>query len=114
LQHAILRSFRCYVSPALLEEYNEVLPRARLKLDQQQISRLLKELRRTAVVVTPRIRVRSASDADDNKVIECALAGRADFIVTGNIRHFPVRFQDIRVVTPSNFQVVLASTPSKS
>ena len=114
LKHALLRRFRFYLSPALLGEYKEVLPRERLKLDRQQIDPFLLLLRSTAILVNPRKGVRIASDPDDNKVIECALAGRADFIVTGNIRHFPAQFQDVRVITPRDFLVVLASTPSKS
>jgi predicted nucleic acid-binding protein len=63
------------------------------------------------VLVTPRKRVQIATDPDDDKVIECALAGRADFIVTGNIRHFPTQFQDILVVSPRKFIEILASVP---
>src|SRR5277367_6726727 len=114
LKHALLRRFRFYLSPALIDEYKKVLPRARLKLDPKQIDRLILLLRSTATFVNPRKGVRIAGDPDDNKVIECALAGRADFVVTGNIRHFPAQFQDIRIITPRDFLVVLASTPGKS
>lgn len=114
LKHALLRRFRLYLSPALLDEYKKVLPRERLRLDPEQIDRLLLLLRSKAILITPRKYLRIASDPEDNKVIECALAGRADFIVTGNIRHFPAQFQDIRVITPRDFLVVLASTPGKS
>jgi putative PIN family toxin of toxin-antitoxin system len=111
LKQGLLRKFRWYLSPALLAEYNEVLARARLKLNQHQIARLLRDLRQTVVLVTPRKRVQIATDPDDDKVIECALAGRADFIVTGNIRHFPEQFQDILVVGPRKFIEILASVP---
>jgi predicted nucleic acid-binding protein len=31
----------------------------------------------------------TSPDPDDDKFIACALAGKADFLVTGNKRHFP-------------------------
>ena len=39
----------------------------------------------------------------NNHVLECAQAGDADYIVTGNIRHFPRIWQKTRVVTPREF-----------
>jgi len=31
--------------------------------------------------------------------------------VTGNLRHFPSQFQDIRVIPPKRFLMVLAAEP---
>jgi hypothetical protein len=40
---------------------------------------------------------------------ECACAAEADFLVTGNLRHFPLtEFQGIRILEPSGFAQVLA------
>jgi uncharacterized protein len=114
LKHALLRRFSFYLSSALYQEYEEVLSRARLKLDQAQIRRFLLDLRAAAVLVNPRRRLRITSDPDDNKVMECGLEARADFLVTGNVRHFPTQFQDVRVVSPRDFQVVLASAPVRA
>jgi predicted nucleic acid-binding protein len=63
-------------------------------------------------VVVPKKKLDVAIDPDDNKVVECALEARADYIVTGNIRHFPSRFQDIRIVLPRQFLTLLAAQPS--
>jgi len=51
------------------------------------------------------------TDANDNKFLECALEARADYVVTGNVRHFPSRFQDIRIVLPKQFLTTLAAEP---
>ena len=41
----------------------------------------------------------SSPDPGDDKFIACALAGKADFLVTGNKRHFPqTEFRNTRVV----------------
>ena len=60
-------------------------------------------------MVVPSKKVEATSDPDDNMFLECALEARADFVVTGNLRHFPSKFQDIRVVSPRQFLSVLAT-----
>ena len=112
LKLAMLKQFRCYVSESLLEEYIEVLARAQFGWDQRRIERLIRDLRAAATLVIPRKRLRITSDPDDNKVMECALEARADFVVTGNVRDFPARYQDVRVINPVDFLVLLASSRS--
>jgi|SRR5580658_3031078 putative PIN family toxin of toxin-antitoxin system len=111
LNLAALRRFRCYVSGPILDEYGEVLGRAYLRLNERTTFRSMERLRRSAVLVEPRRQVQVCVDAEDNKFLECALEARADYVVTGNVRHFPARFQDIRVVLPRQFLTVLAAEP---
>jgi predicted nucleic acid-binding protein len=59
--------------------------------------------------VQPSIRLKVTSDPEDNKVLECALEGRAQFVVTGNIRHFPKHYQGIGAVRPREFITILAA-----
>jgi putative PIN family toxin of toxin-antitoxin system len=110
LKLAVSKQFRCYVSESLLEEYLEVLARAQFGWDQRRIDRLIRDLQAAATLVIPRRRLRITSDPDNNKVMECALEARADFVVTGNVRDFPARYQDVRVISPLDFLVVLASS----
>jgi predicted nucleic acid-binding protein len=44
------------------------------------------------------MRVSAAADSDDNKFLECAEAANADYLVTGNKRHFPRAWKVTRVV----------------
>jgi putative PIN family toxin of toxin-antitoxin system len=109
LDLAFSRYFRCFVSEVLLEEYEEILKRTRLGLDARDTSRSIRLLRKAATLVVPRRILKVTSDPDDNKIIECALEARADYVVTGNTRHFPVQFQDIRIIRPRQFLTVLAA-----
>jgi putative PIN family toxin of toxin-antitoxin system len=106
-----LRQFKWYISDEILVEYQVVLVRQQLGLKQRYVAEFFTDLRETAVVVAPTKKVRECTDANDNKFMECALEARADYVVTGNVRHFPVRFQDIRVVLPRQFLTVLAAEP---
>src|ERR1700722_16761408 len=84
---------RCFISEALLAEYENVLGRTELNLSVGVTKTTLRRMRRTFTTVVPARRVVVSSDSEDNKVLECALEARADYIVTGNLRHFPTRFQ---------------------
>lgn len=56
------------------------------------------------VALTQRVQV-VANDPADNKIIECALAGAATYIVTGDRRHLlPLgSYQGIRILSPADF-----------
>jgi putative PIN family toxin of toxin-antitoxin system len=97
---ALGRKFQLVVSEALLEEYEEVLQRPRFDLDPGKIRRSIQAIRKAALLVQPQNQVHITRDPDDNKVLECALEGGAEYIVTGNARHFPKVFQGIKIIPP--------------
>ena len=66
-----------------------MLQRPRLKIDPERVDELLKLITRLATKVTPARRVAVAADQSDNKFLECVQAAAADYLVTGNKRHFP-------------------------
>ena len=94
-----------FVSQALLNEYEAVLKRPRFKLAEKQITELMGEINRKAFIVTPARRLNILKeDEPDNRVLECVYKARADFIITGNKRHFPFEeFKGSKIVTPREF-----------
>ena len=88
------------ISPDILAEYEKVLHYPRLKLDSSRISRFLSDIRKAGVLVVPGRTLNISRDELDNRFYECAEAGKADFLVTGNTRHFPVNHKGTRIVTP--------------
>ena len=56
-----------------------------------------------AEVVPITTRVRISRDPDDDMFIALAVDAQADFIITGNTKHFPAKHQRIAVVTPAQF-----------
>lgn len=52
---------------------------------RQQLLQLIKN---HAQLVTPARALQVAKDPDDNKFLECADVARADYLITGNQRHF--------------------------
>jgi putative PIN family toxin of toxin-antitoxin system len=93
------------VSEAVLAEYKEALNRPRLKLSPQRIARSLAVIRKTSLLVEPTrtIMVVVKNDDPDNRMLECAHATGASYLVTGNVRHFPKIFGATKIVTPKQF-----------
>ncbi|MBR8827960.1 MAG: putative toxin-antitoxin system toxin component, PIN family [Gomphosphaeria aponina SAG 52.96 = DSM 107014] len=54
-------------------------------------------------------------DADDNKIIECAIVGLANYIITGDKKHLlPIgNYQGISIVNGTNFLQILMSNNQK-
>jgi uncharacterized protein len=48
-------------------------------------------------------RLEVSSDPDDNMFIECAAAARADYLITGNQRHFPKFWKKTKIITSREF-----------
>ena len=55
-------------------------------------------LKRTAVEVRSRGRLKISSHDDDNRIYECALAAKADYIVTENTKHFKKPYKTTKIV----------------
>ena len=83
----------------ILEEYKGVLLKPRFSLDRKLVAKSLRTIRERARMVRPVVKLAVASDGADNRFLECASAGHADFVVTGNKRHFPPVWHQINVVT---------------
>lgn len=91
------------ISPAVLAEYRDVLSRPKLAAVHGRASELLAALTRAAVVVAPVDRIAASIDDDDNRFLECAEAAGADFLITGNLRHYPATSGVTRIVNARIF-----------
>ena len=85
---AMTRPARLYLSPAIFSEYKIVLSRPELKIRKGLRQELLRRIEDISHMVSPSSQLRVTSDPDDNIFLECADAARADYLVTGNLRHF--------------------------
>jgi uncharacterized protein len=91
------------VSPAVLSEYRDVLFRPKFAGLHNLATDRLNSLERTALVVIPSATVQVSPDDDDNRLLECAAAAKADFLVTGNLRHYPPCWGETRIVNARGF-----------
>jgi len=100
---------RLYVSRPILEEYSEVLSRPELRIRKGLRQQLLQFIKNHCYTVVPtRLLVEVTSDPDDNMFLECADTARADYLVTGNQKHFPRFWKKTKVITPREFNNLVA------
>jgi putative PIN family toxin of toxin-antitoxin system len=81
------------VSPATLSDYYEVLARPILHHRATEVENILNLLTGIALLVFPTTSATAASHPDDNCFLECAEAAAADYLITGNKRHFPMSWK---------------------
>ena len=101
--HALRRDFTLYSSVAILTETAQKL-RGKFGWEQDKITSLLKAIAKVAIVIKTKPHLHLLADEPDNRVLECAEAAGADFVVTGD-KHllFLKRFQNSNVVRLSDF-----------
>ena len=92
----------CY-DMRILVEYRDVLMRPKFGFVQTEIDGLLeyiKEIGSLYIATNTSIRLK---DPDDSPFLEVAVVSGADFLITGNIKHFPRKTKTQSVVTPKEF-----------
>lgn len=78
-----------FVSRPILEEYKGVLARPKFaSLDPARVQRVMVILE-GATVIIPAVTRTASPDESDNRFLECAEVAEADYLITGNVRHFP-------------------------
>ena len=94
-----------FLSSFILHELERIL-RDKFRLTRRQTDERVIFIRRMATLVEPmeRIALVTAKD-DDNRILECAVAACADYLVTGDKEHLlPLRsIGTTQIVTPAMF-----------
>lgn len=105
---AITKPARMYVSGEILAEYEHVLRRRELKIRRGLQTQFLQLVKNRAHVIRPSRPVKAALDANDDKFLECAEEARADYLITGNLRHFPRFWKSTKIVNAREFMSLAA------
>jgi len=91
------------VSPAILAEVASILKK-KFAWDDADIREALMVVGRHAELVKPEHRLRVLVDDADNRVLECAVEGHAEWIISGDHHLLGLReFQGIPIVRVSDF-----------
>ena len=87
------------MSRAILDELLEELSR-KFARDAEELAHVAVFFSDLAMIVAPRRRLRVVQDDADNRILECAIAGRAEAILTGDKALLALKsFRNIPVVT---------------
>jgi putative PIN family toxin of toxin-antitoxin system len=105
---ATTKPARWYVTNAIMEEYAVVLARPELKIRKSLRLQFIQLLKNHAYSITPSQLPQITADPDDNIFLECADAARADYLVTGNLRHFPRFWKKTKIIDSREFLDIVA------
>jgi putative PIN family toxin of toxin-antitoxin system len=108
--------FELLASEPIFAEYRRVLAydhvRARHRLSDTQLDQFITDFRQFVVLVEPNETITAIKDdPSDDKFLECAVAGSADYIVSGD-RHLLSlqQFRGIQILTPAAFLALIEQT----
>lgn len=97
------------ISPPILDEYRRVLDEMTKQRPMPVLGSILEIIELHSEMVTPvRFSERVCSDPDDDKLLEAALAARADYVVTGDAALLKIKnHQGIQIVRPRQFLALI-------
>ena len=98
LRIALAGGLAFYLSEPIFVEYKTVLGRPEFKFNRHDVANLLDDIRSFGIFVEPSVPVKASTDEPDNRFLECAVAAKAHYVVTGNKKHFPKRWLDTEIL----------------
>jgi putative PIN family toxin of toxin-antitoxin system len=85
----------------ILSEYRDVLARGKSSFDREVVEELITFLEAAGSPTLAAPLATTLPDPGDQMFIEVAVASHADFLVTGNLKHFPDKASEgVSVVSP--------------
>ena len=79
-------------------------PALRALTSETEVNQLLTLIQQDGVIVRPTETIHLCRDPKDNIFLECAVAGRADYLITGDLDLLTLHpFRGIRIVRPTEF-----------
>lgn len=99
LRRIIEQTDQLVLSRPIVDELLDVLAR-KFARDAEELAHVAVFVTELAVVVAPKRRLRVVKDDPDNRILECAVAGRAEVIVTGDKALLALKlYEKIRILT---------------
>ncbi|MBI3016718.1 MAG: putative toxin-antitoxin system toxin component, PIN family [Deltaproteobacteria bacterium] len=105
LDLAVDRRIQLVLSEAILSELYRVL-KVKFKRPEEELDWIIDLIIANCSLVEPSERITKIKEDDtDNRILECAVAAKASFIVSGDTKHLlPLKkFQTIEILTPREF-----------
>ncbi len=99
LRRIIEQTDQLVLSRPIVDELLDVLAR-KFARDAEELAHVAVFVTELAMIVAPKRRLRVVKDDPDNRILECAAAGRAEIIVTGDKALLALKlYRKIRILT---------------
>jgi putative PIN family toxin of toxin-antitoxin system len=107
--------FQLVSSAPLLNELDAVLRRPRIRdrlgWTEQELTDFVNALAGSVILVKPERRIDVVADEADNRILEAAVEGEADYVITGDTDLLSIGgHEGIQIVAPGRFAAILSTT----
>lgn len=87
------------ISKQILQEILSVLSK-KFSGDKEAISRVAVNLSEIAEMVNPTARIRVLKDEPDNRILECAVSGKADVVISGDKKMLKLKeYEGVKIIS---------------
>ena len=110
LEYALAGKYRIAISDMILDELRDVLTRPKFKLTQEQVKKIINEIEALCMLYFPTEAIKDACrDSDDNIILECAVAAKAEYIITGDDDLLSIgEYKSITIMNSADFLKIVS------
>ena len=96
------KKYSLYISKEILSEVEDFISRKKFGFSTQKISSAMEAILSYSEIINPGIKLNViVSDPDDNKILECAIACNAQYIVSGDSHLLDLReYGTLKIINP--------------
>ena len=107
LQLILEKKIKSVTSAILLAEFHEVINK-KFPLLSFHLKRIEDKIKKVSIIVNPKQSLHVVRDIDDNRVIEAAIEGNCQYIITGDKDLLVLKsYRQIKIITPDDFLKLL-------
>ncbi len=104
LRKAINKEYELIISVKQIEELKRVMDYPKFKFDERQKKKFLEMIFEISTVIDAKTELKVADDKNDDMLIECAIEGKADFIISGDDDLLRLKeFKSVKIVSVRDF-----------
>lgn len=101
------RQINAYISPFIISELIEILAK-KFHFNQIKLRQIERKIRKKFTVVNPIKILKIVRDADDNRIVETAIEGNCEYVITGDKDLLDLgNYKQIKIATADEFLSVL-------
>lgn len=111
LRRARAGEFALITCPFIMEELKRILSK-KFRLPQEELALAMETISEAiSQVIEHNLKIKDiCRDADDDNIIACAIAAKADYLVTGDSDLLEIKsYHSIKIISPRDFEAMFLS-----
>jgi putative PIN family toxin of toxin-antitoxin system len=94
-----------YITDEILKEISAVMSSKKFDTNKHEIEEYIEIIESYSVKIFSKNRIEEVSrDKDDDKILQCGLAGNVDFIITGDKDLLVLKkYKDMKIINPKDY-----------